>query len=160
MIRQARNDDLKRLAKIEERCFPQGERADFDTIKKRFDVFPDQFLVLEINQKVVGFINGCTTDQPVLKDELYSDASLHQENGQYMTVFGLDVDIDYWHQGYATQLLSAYIDLAKKKQKRGVVLTCKDHLIGFYQRFGFEWLGVSSSEHGGVVWNDMYLSFE
>ena len=60
----------------------------------------------------------------------------------------------------AAALLNAFIDLAKKRHKKGMILTCKDHLIHYYQKFGFVHQGVSVSCHGGAKWNDMLLEFE
>jgi len=91
---------------------------------------------------------------------LYHDSSLHQKDGAYQTVFGLDVLPQYQRQGVAAALLNAFIDLAKKRHKKGMVLTCKDHLIHYYQKFGFVHQGVSASCHGGAKWNDMLLEFE
>jgi len=48
---------------------------------------------------------------------------------------------------------------AKGGGRRGVVLTCKERLIGFYARFGFVDEGVSASTHGDVVWHQMRLTF-
>ena len=39
----------------------------------------------------------------------------------------------------------------------GVVLTCKENMIPFYEQFGFVDEGVSESEHGGVVWHQMRI---
>ena len=74
-----------------------------------------------------------------------------------MTVFGLDVHPNYQHQGLAHTLMNGYITLAKERNKKGIFLTCKDHLIGFYESFGYKHLGVTSSTHGEAKWNDMYL---
>ena len=38
-------------------------------------------------------------------------------------------------------------------------LTCKDRLVHYYAKFGFENEGVSESMHGNVVWNQMRLKF-
>lgn len=156
-IRLGRIDDLDEIAFIEQSCFPPAEAADYQSLKKRLTAFRENFLVAIVNKKIVGFIDGCTTDQPVLIDVLYNDVSLHKPNGQYMTVFGLDVLPDYQHQGIANTLMKVYIDLAKERHKKGIVLTCKDHLIGFYEGFGYVYQGVSASQHGGVQWNDMLL---
>ena len=39
-------------------------------------------------------------------------------------------------------------------------MTCKDRLIGFYERQGYRLLGLSRSVHGGAVWYDMILEFD
>jgi putative heme iron utilization protein len=43
------------------------------------------------------------------------------------------------------------------ENKSSVILTCKDHLIKYYETFGYVNLGVSSSVHGGAKWYDMVL---
>lgn len=48
---------------------------------------------------------------------------------------------------------------AQEKGREGLILTCKDRLIGFYERFGYKNLGLSQSVHGGAVWYDMILEF-
>ena len=43
--------------------------------------------------------------------------------------------------------------------RKGLVLTCKEKLIPYYSSFGFQDEGISSSEHGNVVWHQMRLRF-
>lgn len=159
-IRLARQEDLLDIIKIEEICFPKAEAATSQDFHKRFEAFSECFLVAVKDEKIVGFVNGCTTDEPCLPDELYHDASLHNPKGDYQTVFGLDVLPNYQRQGIAKALLDAFITLAKERGKKGMVLTCKNHLIHYYQKFGFQHVGVSASSHGGAKWNDMLLIFE
>ena len=52
------------------------------------------------------------------------------------------------------------ISLSKKRKKKGIILTCKDYLIKYYEKFGFENQGVSASSHGGAKWNNMFLNLE
>ena len=53
--------------------------------------------------------------------------------------------------------LQRFIKLAKDEGRKGLVLTCKKNLISFYEKFGFQNEGISSSEHGGVQWYQMRL---
>ena len=39
----------------------------------------------------------------------------------------------------------------------GFILTCKDHLIPFYESCGFKFVKVSASTHGNAKWNDMVI---
>ena len=43
--------------------------------------------------------------------------------------------------------------------RKGLVLTCKDRLVGFYAQFGYEDEDISESTHGDVVWHQMRLTF-
>lgn len=158
-IRLATKEDLNEIIKIESICFPEAEAAKESDFQKRFDVFKENFIIAEDNGKIIGFINGCTTDLPKLPDELYHNVQLHKKHGDYQTIFGLNVLPDYRRNGVAAQLMNYFIELSKERGKKGMVLTCKNHLIHYYEKFGFKHQGVSASEHGGAVWNDMVLIF-
>ncbi|MDO5520947.1 MAG: GNAT family N-acetyltransferase, partial [bacterium] len=43
--------------------------------------------------------------------------------------------------------------------RKGLVLTCKERLVHYYATFGFVDQGISDSEHGGVVWHEMRITF-
>ena len=90
---------------------------------------------------------------------MYHDITLHKPNGDYQTVFGLNVLPDYQRHGIAAKLVQGYIDLAKEHHRKGIILTCKDHMIHYYERFGFVNHGIADSTHGGKTWNDMRLIF-
>lgn len=158
-LRQATAQDINRIAEIESICFPEAEAASLPSFIARFAAFPECFFVLEIDNKIIGHVNGCIYDKPELPDILYADASLHQPNGKYQTVFGLAVDPAYQRKGYASVLIQHFIENSKNKGQLGVILTCKDYLLDFYKGNGFDHLGKSASSHGGVSWNDMLLTF-
>lgn len=75
-------------------------------------------------------------------------------------MFGLDVLPEYRKTGVAAKLLNEMINLSKVRGKKGIILTCKDHLIHYYEKFGFENQGVSASSHGGAKWNNMFLGLD
>lgn len=159
MIRNAEKEEAVLLAAIEAECFPAAEAASEEEIKKRMETFPENFFAAQVQGKVIGFINGGTTDKPELPDELYHDAGLHRPDGDYQTVFGLNVLPAYRHQGIAGKLLDSMTAAAERRGKKGMILTCKEHLIGFYESHGFRNFGRAASEHGGAVWYDMRRLF-
>lgn len=159
IIRHANPNEGEILGRIEETCFPPGEAASKETVIERLGVFPENFLVAELDGRVVGFINGGNTDEPYLPDEMYHDLSLHKPKGDYQTFFGLNVLPDYQRRGIAAKLVEAYIQLAKDHGRKGIILTCKTHMIPYYEKFGFVNYGLSDSSHGGAQWYDMRLIF-
>ena len=159
LIRNAKKEEAAVLAQIEAECFPAAEAAGKQDIEARMDVFEDCFFVAETNGKIVGFINGAVAKEASLPDQMYHDASLHDPNGAYQTVFGLDVLPAYRRNGIAGRLLERMIHHARECQRKGVVLTCKDHLVHYYAGFGFKHCGVADSTHGGAKWNEMKLLF-
>ena len=109
--------------------------------------------------EIVGFVNGLVSNDRTISDEMYENASSHNENGRYQMIFGLDVLPQYRNIGIAHQLMQAIINSAKEEGRKGVVLTCKYELISFYEGLDFENNGVSKSTHGGVIWYDMELTY-
>ena len=71
-------------------------------------------------------------------------------------VFGLCTLPDYRQRGFAQTLLKEFIRTAKSEGRKGVVLTCKQELIKYYEKFGFVSEGVTeNSVIGGVQWYQM-----
>lgn len=158
-IRTAEKEDLGALAAIETECFPKEEAAGREQLEKRLESFGNHFFVMEYKNQVIGFINGMVTNQRTISDDLYENAGLHTEDGKWQSVFGLDVLSPFRRKGLASRLLRKVIQTAEEEKRQGVILTCKEGLIPFYERFGFQNLGVSKSVHGGAVWYDMILEF-
>lgn len=158
-IRLATTEDIPRIAEIENLCFPEAEAANLTSFIERFAIFPECFLVLEVNGTIQGHINGCINDRPELADELFENAHLHQPDGNFQTIFGLAVDPQFQHQGYASLLMEHFVKLSRKRQLTGMVLTCKKHLVDFYKKCGFTLKGKSASTHGHAEWYDMLLTF-
>lgn len=159
-IRTAVSEDLDQVTAIEAVCFPKAEAADRASFAHRLATFPDSFFVAVHDGKIIGFVNGCVTNEKTIRDEMYEDSSLHDPKGAYQSIFGLDVLPEYQRQGIAAKLMEQMIRDAKKRGRKGLILTCKDRLIHYYEKFGYKNKGVSQSVHGGVVWYDMLLEFE
>ena len=109
--------------------------------------------------EIIGFINGCIINGTVIYDELYEDCTLHIPDGDYQTIFGLDVIPDYRNLGIAAQLMNYMIEVSRLAGRKGVILTCKEKLIHYYAKFGYVNKGISESVHGGAKWYDMILEF-
>lgn len=156
-IRKVRPEDLDRITEIEAICFPAAEAAPRTSFTERIAAFPESFLVAETNETLIGFINGCSTNSPVIHDEFYHDTRHHIPDGKNLSVFGLDVIPPFRRQGIAAQLMHHFIQLARDTGKKSVILTCKDRLVHYYESFGYVNSGISESTHGGAQWFDMTL---
>lgn len=159
-IRNVKAEDLDQVTEVEALCFPAAEAATGESFQKRIETFPESFLVAEDEcGRIIGFINGCVTDERTIRDEMFEDSGLHRADGMYQSIFGLDVIPEYRRQGVAADLMNHLIQTAKARGKKGMILTCKDRLIRYYEKFGYRSLGISGSVHGGAVWYDMLLEF-
>ena len=158
-VRYALPSDLAALAAVEAACFPAAEAATEKDIKNRLDYYANHFWLLFDGDTLVSFVDGFVTDEADLTDEMYENAALHNENGAWQMIFGVNTLPAYRRQGCAAQLLERAIHAARAQGRKGLVLTCKDALIHYYEKFGFVNEGISASVHGNVVWYQMRLTF-
>lgn len=157
IIRKGNINDIDAIADIEMKCFPAAEAASKSVIESRMNAFPSHFYVAQIDGEVIGFVNGLVSNEKTISDDMFENASFHNEKGKYQMIFGLDVLMEYRRKGIAHRLIQAMINSAKAEGRTGIVLTCKYELITFYEKMGFKKKGASKSIHGGAVWYDMEL---
>lgn len=84
---------------------------------------------------------------------------MHDPAGAWQMIFSVVTAPEARHTGAASALLRQVKADAKAAGRKGIVLTCKDRLLGFYAQFGFVDEGISGSTHGDVVWHQMRLRF-
>jgi len=65
---------------------------------------------------------------------------------------------DYQRNGYASMLLKHFTQEMKTSGKTDIYLICQSNLIDMYAKHGFQNLGLSDSDHGGMSWHEMSLS--
>lgn len=158
-IRTATIADIDAIAKVESLCFPQAEAATREQIAERVKAYGNHFWLMLDEGMLIAFVDGMVTDEADLTDEMYEKADMHNEQGQWQMIFGVNTIPEYRRNGYAGELIKRAIADAKEQGRKGLVLTCKDKLVRYYAKFGFENEGVSESEHGNVVWNQIRLEF-
>ena len=158
-IRTATIKDLEAVTSVEAECFPPAEAATREELAARLKYYADHFWLMFDGDKLIAFVDGFVSDEENLTDEMYAKAQLHNENGAWQMIFGVNTLPAYRNHGYAGELLKRAIADAKDQGRKGLVLTCKDRLVHYYAKFGFENEGVSESVHGNIVWNQMRLKF-
>ena len=158
-IRTATIADLAQIAAVEAECFPAAEAATKEEFEERIKYYGNHFWLMFEGEKLIAFVDGFVTDKPDLTDEMYERAEMHDENGAWQMIFGVNTIPTYRKHGYAGQLLQCAIEDARKQGRKGLVLTCKEKLIAYYAKFGFVNEGISESVHGNVIWYQMRYKF-
>lgn len=159
-IRHATIEDLEAITEVEKVCFPKSEAASKERFYERIKHFGNHFWLLLDDDKLVAFVDGMVTVEKDLRDEMYEKASMHDEAGDWLMIFGVNTIPDYRLNGCASKLIRTAIEQARGENRKGVVLTCKEKLIPFYSRFGFVNEGITDdSHHGGAVWYQMRIEF-
>ena len=160
IIRYASKEDIAAITAVEAACFPPAESATAEEFIERVSAYGNHFWLMFDNEKLIAFVDGFVTDEADLTDEMYENAAMHNENGAWQMIFGVNTLPEYRRHGYAEELIQHAIDDAKCQGRKGLVLTCKDKLVHYYAKFGFADEGVSDkSTHGNVIWHQMRLTF-
>lgn len=159
-IRNAKLSDLEKIAKLESLCFSPAEAADRESLKQRLEVYPNHFWLLWRDGELVSMVNGMVSNEMELLDAFYTDATLHDESGDWQMLFGVETDPKFRKRGYASILMKEAIKDCVNDSRKGIILNCKDQYISFYEKLGFTNRGVAKSVHGGEKWNIMELNLE
>lgn len=160
-IRYATMADLDDIASVESECFPVLEAATKEEFEQRIKYYGNHFWLMFDDDKLIAFVDGFVTDEADLTDEMYENASMHNENGAWQMIFGVNTLPEYRRCGYAKELIKKAILDARKQNRKGLVLTCKESLVPYYSRFGFVDEGITDkSTHGNVLWHQMRLDFK
>lgn len=159
-FRNAKIEDLEEILIIENQGFTPEEAATKSALIKRIEMINDTFIIAELNEKVVGYINGPVINQPFITDDLFESIDENPTTGGYVAILGLVVDQSQRNQGLAGKLLNEIEQRAKTHHRLGITLTCKEELIPFYEKYGYDNKGVSSSQHGGIKWFNLMKEFK
>ena len=160
-IRYATMADLDDIASVESECFPVLEAATKEEFEQRIKYYGNHFWLMFDDDKLIAFVDGFVTDEADLTDEMYENASMHDENGAWQMIFGVNTLPEYRRCGYAKELIKKAILDARKQNRKGLVLTCKESLVPYYSKFGFVDEGITDkSTHGNVLWHQMRLDFK
>ena len=157
-IRHVAATDIQACYDIEIACFSKAEAASIEKIEKRAVIFPEGFLIAHGDGKVVGFINSGATNKPDLADEEFKDMVGHDSDGKNMVILSIAVAPGFQGRGISRPLMEWFIDSSRILGKQTILLLCRENMIGYYQRFGYEDAGVSASTHGGGRWHEMRLN--
>ena len=156
-LRQVLPEDAEALTEIEAVCFPPNEACTLLIMKERIKFATESFLVA-VNRKTgeaVGFINALCTNEMTLRDELFTDTSLHNPDGENVMICSVAVLPEYRKQGIAREMMWELLRKQQSLGKRQAILTCVPAKIKMYKKFGFIDRGESESTWGGEKWHEM-----
>lgn len=156
-IRRGTEADVPFISRIESLCFPPAEAASYQSFVRRMGIYPEGFWLCVEDGETVAFVNGMESDAYDLSDDMYENNTLYKKDGEWEVILSVATLPEKRGKGYARALLRKAIADTTARGKRGLVLTCKKGLIGFYESVGFVNEGLSESKHGGAEWYQMRL---
>ena len=90
IIKYATKEDIAAIAAVEAECFPPAEAATEKELIDRVKYYGNHFWLMYEAEKLIAFVDGFVTDEPDLTDEMYEKATLHDENGAWQMIFGVN----------------------------------------------------------------------
>lgn len=90
-IRTATMDDLNEIANVEAECFPAAEAATKEEFAGRIRYYGNHFWIMLEEDKLIAFVDGFVTDEADLTDEMYEKAAMHNEDGAWQMIFGVNM---------------------------------------------------------------------
>jgi len=159
IIRQVKRNDLDDCYAVENACYTT-EGATKEKIKKRIQVYPEGFLVADLDGEVIGLINSASTNKRDISDEELKNMVGHEHNGKNIVIFSLAVLPKFQGRGASKLLMLEFIRVSKKLGKEKILLICKRDLIEYYKKYDFAYIGKSKSKHGGFDWYEMCLELK
>ena len=156
-FREIRPDEAEQAAKIEQICFPPNEACTEKMMRERVEAVPDLFLVAVDKEKgrLAGFLNGLATNEKMFSDEFFTDAGLHDPEGENVMLLGLDVLPEYRRKGLASEIMGRYKERENRRGRKRLILTCLGTKVEMYEKMGFRDHGISGSNWGGEEWHEM-----
>ncbi len=156
-FRNINPDEGVQSSKIENICFPPNEACTEKMMLTRVAKAPELFLVAvdKATGQIAGFLNGLSTDEAAFRDEFFFDISLYNPAGKNIMILGLDVLPEYRGIGLARELVAHYVRREQANGRDKLYLTCLDHLVEMYSKFGFIDNGIANSTWGGEQWHEM-----
>ena len=154
-LRHAVPRDACRCFEIESTAYEGDEAATLAKIAKRIDVYPQGFLVLEVDDELVGFINSGCAHQVAMSDSAFKELVGHDPAAPKVVIMSVAVAPAWQGRGFSKLLMAEFLRRMRAAGKREVHLMCKQGHIELYRRMGYDYIRQSASNHGGLCWHEM-----
>ncbi|MEP2533989.1 GNAT family N-acetyltransferase [Shimia sp.] len=149
--------DARRCFDVETSAYNGDESATLGKISKRIANYPEGFLILEMNNTVVGFINSGCAHNVEMSDEDFKELIGHDPSAPNVVIMSVVVDPEFQGRGLSAALMSEFVKRMTGAKKETIHLMCKEHHVPLYEKFGYRYTQPSASDHGGVQWHEMVM---
>lgn len=157
-FRNALPTDAARCFEIETTAYEGDEAATLEKIATRIAQYPQGFLILEADGKVVGFINCGCAHEVVMSDEAFKELVGHSADAPNVVIMSVVVDPTHQGKGYSKALMTEFVQRMRTMGKQTIHLMCKEQHVSLYERMGYQYVQPSPSDHGGMAWHEMVMA--
>ncbi|ASJ75697.1 GNAT family N-acetyltransferase [Granulosicoccus antarcticus] len=157
-FRSGEKRDAARCFEIETLAYEGDEAATLEKITQRLTQYSQGFLILEIEEKVIGFINSACAFEVEMADEEFKELIGHDPKAPNVVVLSVVVDPAYQRQAHSEALMVEFVKRMSEMGKSSIHLMCREQHIRLYEKFGYRYIQPSASDHGGMVWHEMIMT--
>jgi diaminopropionate ammonia-lyase family len=157
-FRQAVPEDAARCFQIESTAYEGDEAATLWKISKRIAEYPRGFLIMELQGRIVGFINSGCAHAVVMSDESFKELVGHDPSAPNVVIMSVVIEPACQGRGYASVMMRTFVEQMRQAGKKTIHLMCKDRHVALYERQGYGYVRPSSSDHGGMAWHEMVMA--
>lgn len=157
VVRPLNVNELETAYKLELSCYTSDAAATLEAFKFRQKHFPNYFWSAWYEDQLIGLACAVRTIDSALDEDDVKSAHSAQTSGRHLCILSVAVHNEARRSGIGTVLMSKLLQQAKKDHLESIFLMCERNLIPFYSRLGFEYKGLSPSQHGGIEWHEMRL---
>ncbi|MDR5758747.1 GNAT family N-acetyltransferase [Caballeronia sp. LZ035] len=157
-FRQATPTDIDRCYEIETSAYEGDEAATREKIATRIGQYPQGFIVMEQDGRVIGFINGGCAHDVVMSDEAFKELIGHDPAAPNVVIMSVVIDPACQGHGHASLMMRTFVAHMTAMGKKTIHLMCKDRHVALYERLGYRYVRPSSSDHGGMAWHEMVMT--
>ncbi|MFS2155979.1 GNAT family N-acetyltransferase [Pseudomonas sp. Pseusp122] len=156
-LRNAAPADVARCYQIEITAYEGDEAATEAKIATRIAQYPEGFLILEQEGRIIGFINSGCAHVVEMSDEPFKELIGHDPAAPNVVIMSVVIDPAEQGKGYATHLMQAFVAQQRQMHKLTIHLMCKERHVELYRRMGYRYIKPSESDHGGMAWHEMLM---
>lgn len=156
-FRHAAPQDASRCYEIESAAYEGDEAATQAKISKRIAEYALGFLIMELDGKVIGFINSGCAYNVIMSDESFKELVGHDAAAPNVVIMSVVIDPACQGRGYATLMMRTFVELMRQAGKKTIHLMCKERHVDLYARQGYRYVRPSASDHGGMAWHEMLM---
>lgn len=158
VFRQAAPPDAARCFEIEDSAYEGDEAATLAKIRQRIAEYPQGFLVMELEGRIVGFINSGCAHEVAMADESFKELVGHDPAAPHVVIMSVAIDPAFQGRGLAGVMMRSFVERMRRAGKRDIHLMCRERHVDLYAHLGFRYVKPSASDHGGLAWHEMTMA--
>ncbi|WP_336786505.1 GNAT family N-acetyltransferase [Paenibacillus sp. MMO-177] len=153
-LRLIKENELEEALRLEQQCYVPEAAATREGFRYRFEHYPGYFWSAWSGGKLLGITNGIRTSASSCGDEMKGEQQDEKE-GNNFCILTVAVASEARRRGIGAMLLERVVSTCDSAGHKAIILMCERHLVPFYERAGFSYVGKAASSHGGIEWHEM-----